>query len=71
VPKPNPRFDPYYRGAIDFTKCYCTFQPTRPVKLRSPAGDYEEVFVLKTRPRDGDDYEVMFYPADLQHMVAL
>jgi arylsulfatase A-like enzyme len=71
VPKADARFDPDYRGEVDFTKCYWTFEPTRPIKLRSRSGDYEEVYLLKTRPQDGDDYEVMFYPDDIRRMVAL
>ena len=71
VPKGNAQFDPDYRGKIDFTKCYWTFEPTRPIKRRSEAGQYQDVFLLKTKPTAGDNFEVMFYPEDVKHMVAL
>lgn len=71
VPKENARFDPDYRGKIDFKKCYWTFEPTRPIKRRSDAGLYQDVYLLKTKPTAGDNYEVMFYPDDVQHMIAL
>jgi arylsulfatase A-like enzyme len=71
VPKEDSRFDPNYRGKIDFTRCYWTFERTRPIKMRSAAGLYEDVYLLKTKPADGEDTEVMFYPDDVKHMVAL
>ena len=36
-PTPNPMFDPDYKGSIDFTKCYWTFEPTRPLSKRLSA----------------------------------
>ncbi len=71
VPAENARFDPDYRGKIDFKKCYWTFEPTRPIKRRSESGQYQDVFLLKTKPTAGDDFEVMFYPEDVKHMIAL
>lgn len=71
VPRENARFDPNYRGKIDFKKCYWTFEPTRPIQRRSAAGQYENVFLLKTRPTAGSNFDVMFHPEDVQHMVAL
>jgi arylsulfatase A-like enzyme len=71
IPRLNRRFDPGYRGNIDFTKCYWTFEPTRPVKMRSPSGEYVNTYLLKTRPQDGENYEVVFYPEDVYHMIAL
>jgi len=71
VPKLNPRFDPDYRGTIDFTKCYWTFEKTRPLRQRAKNGRYEEVYVLKTRPGDGDSLDVLFHPEDVRHMIAL
>ena len=71
VPKENPRFDPGYKGAVDFTKCYWTFEKTRPLKVRSKSGRYEDVYLLKTRPTEGDNYDVQFYPDDVRHMIAL
>jgi len=71
VPKENARFDPIYRGKIDFTKCYWTFEPTRPIKRRTESGLYQDVYLLKTRPTAGDNFEVMFYPDDVKHMIAL
>jgi len=71
VPKENARFDPGYGGKIDFTKCYWTFEPTRPIKRRSDAGEYQNIFLLKTKPTAGDNFEVMFYPDDVKHMIAL
>lgn len=71
VPKENAMFDPDYRGKIDFTKCYWTFEPTKPIRRRTDTGLYEEVFLLKTRPTQGTDFEMMFYPDDVKHMVAL
>ena len=71
IPKVDARFDPDYKGKIDFTKCYWTFEPTRPIKRRTDSGQYEDVFLLKTKPTGGDNYEVMFYPDDLKHMIAL
>ncbi len=71
VPKENARFDPEYRGKVDFTKCYWTFEPTRPIRRRSDAGLYQDVFLLKTKPTEGDNFEVMFYPDDVKHMIAL
>lgn len=71
VPRANPVFDPGYRGAIDFTRCYWTFARTEAVRIRTPTGEYQEAFQLKTKPTEGDDYEVMFSQEDVNHMVAL
>jgi len=71
TPRENRRFARDYRGKIDFTKCYWTFERTRPVKMRSETGLYQEVYLLKTKPTEGDNYEVMFYPEDVNQMVAL
>ncbi len=71
VPKENPRFDPGYKGAIDFTKCYWTFEKTRPLTVRSKSGRYEDVYLIKTKPTEGDNYDVQFYPDDVRHMIAL
>jgi arylsulfatase A-like enzyme len=71
VPRKDARFDPGYKGKIDFTKCYWTFERTRPVKRRIPSGVYEDVYLLKTKPTEGDNYEVMFFPDDVKHMIAL
>jgi arylsulfatase A-like enzyme len=71
VPRENAMFDPGYRGRIDFKRCYWTFEPTRPIRRRSESGEYQQVYLLKTKPTAGDDFDVMFYPADIQHMVAL
>ena len=71
IPTPNPMFDPNYRGSIDFTKCYWTFEPTRPIGKRSPTGEYQNVYVLKTKPNGDEDFDVMFYPEDVKHMIAL
>ena len=71
MPKENPRFDPGYKGAIDFTKCYWTFEKTRPLTVRSKSGRYEDVYLIKTKPTEGDNYDVQFYPDDVRHMIAL
>ncbi|MBI1841293.1 MAG: sulfatase [Verrucomicrobia bacterium] len=70
-PTENSQFDPNYKGGIDFTKCYWTFEPTRPIRKRAESGLYQDVYLLKTRPETGEDSEVMFYPEDVDHMVAL
>jgi arylsulfatase A-like enzyme len=71
VPRENRTFSPNYQGAIDFTKCYWTFARSSAVRIRTPTGEYQEAYLLKTRPTDGDDYEVMFNREDIDHMVAL
>jgi arylsulfatase A-like enzyme len=71
VPKENAMFSPGYRGKIDFTRCYWTFEPTRPIRRRSESGEYHQVYLLKTKPTVGDDFDAMFYPADIKHMIAL
>ena len=70
-PTENRQFDPGYKGEIDFTKCYWTFEPTRPIRKRTDSGVYQEVYLLKTKPGPGNDYDVMFYPEDVHHMIAL
>lgn len=71
-PRENARFDPGYKGSVDFTRCYWTFERTRPLRVRAKSGRYEEVYLLKTKPTDGDDnYEVPFHPDDVHHMKAL
>jgi choline-sulfatase len=71
APKENNRFDPAYHGRIDFKRCYWTFEPTRPVRKRLDSGDYVEIYSLKTQPTGGSGSEVMFYPEDVRHMIAL
>jgi len=71
VPTNNAQFDPGYTGGVDFTKCYWTFEKTRPLKVRSKSGRYDDVYLLKTKANKGDNYEVQFYPDDVRHMVAL
>jgi arylsulfatase A-like enzyme len=71
APKENNRFDPGYRGRIDFKRCYWTFAPTRPIRKRLDSGDYVEIYPLKNQPTAGTDFEVMFYPEDVRHMIAL
>ena len=71
VPVANPVFDPDWRGDIDFTRCYWTFGRTRPIRAKTEAGEEAEVWILKTSPEDGGDYEEMFWPEDVRHMVAL
>jgi arylsulfatase A-like enzyme len=71
VPKADNRFDPDYRGRIDFTRCYWTFERTRPMRMRSPLGQYLPVYILKSKPQAGHDYEALFYPEDVHHMIAL
>jgi choline-sulfatase len=71
IPTRNAQFDPGYTGEIDFTKCYWTFEKTRPLKVRSKSGRYDEVYLLKTKANKGDNYEVQFFPDDVRHMVAL
>jgi arylsulfatase A-like enzyme len=71
IPAKNAQFDPAYTGSIDFTKCYWTFEKTRPLKVRSKSGRYDDVYLLKTKANKGDNYEVQFYPDDVRHMVAL
>ncbi|MGI8605359.1 MAG: sulfatase-like hydrolase/transferase [Verrucomicrobiales bacterium] len=72
APKENRQFDPGYRGKIDFSTCYWTFERTRPIKKRAESGEYVDIFPLKTRPAPGrDNFEVMFYPEDVRHMIAL
>ncbi|MBL9167279.1 MAG: sulfatase [Verrucomicrobiales bacterium] len=72
-PAEHKQFDSSYRGDIDFTQCYWTFEPTKPIRKRSPSGLYQDVYVLKSKPGKaaGEDYEVMFYPEDVRHMIAL
>lgn len=71
VPKKDTRFDPEYKGTLDFTKCYWTFQKTRPVKVRAKTGHYDDVYLLKTKATEGQSYDVQFYPEDVKHMIAL
>ena len=71
APKANRQFDPDYRGKIDFTRCYWTFERTRPVRKRDESGRYVEVFPLKSKPTAGDNFDVVFYPEDVRHMIAL
>lgn len=71
-PKENARFDPGYKGSIDFTRCYWTFERTRPLRVRAKSGRYEEVYLLKSKPTGGEDnYDVQFFPEDVRHMIAL
>lgn len=68
VPEANDEFDPGYDGGIDFAHCYWTFRPTAPVRTKDAAGGPVDAFVLQSK---GDDYDVLFYPRDVHHMVAL
>ena len=70
-PKRIAKFDPDYRGEIDFTRCYWTFRRTRPLELTGTDGKKEKVYLMKTKAVLGDDYEVMFTRRDIEHMVAL
>ena len=38
APKENRQFDPGYRGTIDFSSCYWTFERTRPIRKRARLG---------------------------------
>lgn len=70
-PRENRQFDPGYKGKIDFSKCYWTFERSRAIKRRTESGEYVNVFPLKTKPAETAEFEVMFYPEDVRHMVAL
>lgn len=71
IPEENDIFDSDYGGEIDFTRCYWTFDRTRPITIRSEDGREEEIYLVKTNPRDGDDYEAMLQSEDIRHMIAL
>lgn len=71
LPRANPKFSPQYQGDIDFSRCYWTFARSPAVRIRTPTGRYEEAFLLKTKPADGDDYEVLFSQEDIEQMIAL
>ncbi|MBI4584997.1 MAG: sulfatase [Planctomycetes bacterium] len=70
VPEENRMFDPDYQGSIDFTRCYWTFKRTRPIKVRR-GSEEREVYLLKTKSAEEDEFEARFYPEDVKHMVAL
>ncbi len=71
IPEENAMFNPGYDGDIDFTKCYWTFRRTKPIRVTPESGEPDEVYILKTKPRAGEELEEIFDSEDVRHMIAL
>ncbi len=71
VPTKDDRFDPDYDGDLDCTRCYWTFHRTQPIRVRSKSGESRDMYLLKTKPTDGDEYDALVDDDDIEHMIAL
>lgn len=70
-PRPNPMFDPDYRGDIDFNLCYWTFTPTQPIELEAN-GIKKTYYSLFAEPAGSEDSRRERLEArDITHMKAL
>lgn len=73
-PRENNMFDPTYKGGVDFSRCYWTFDKTEPIVL-GPQGREKKYYNVKTTESEPRgiirNVEERLNERDIEHMVAL
>lgn len=73
-PRENNMFDPTYKGGVDFSRCYWTFDKTEPIVL-GPQGREKKYYNVKTTQSEPRgiirNVEERLDERDIEHMVAL
>jgi len=70
-PKEITIFDKNYKGNIDFSSCYWTFNKTEPIKIIENGKEVEYYQVKTSNPLFQDKTAEMLSQRDIEHMIAL